>query len=306
MLQKILVAEQPTIVKSDSEQGGKVPSPEVLFDDNIKVDNSSTQDLVSSHYSNPPLTDSDGFYSEHGNRDSGANDDNQDSVCKHEVTNVKVRKYAHKKKEGHCNDTFQAEGPVVDQSSGKKIKMEKKPITTANSEWPGHAQLVPPPPGKDLHLNDQHVFIQFVVRGAIADVTVQILTNHSFPETDQKLKFQRKTLQNAACHCLSEFLPVVDIYEWIMEDINFSDALGELNPIKTNVMTAIAAYELGLGTGEKCADHITTLFDQEAFIFPGSWGTHPMTGKVVYVVLFEWKSGSQISVKFEGNIFGSI
>ena len=51
------------------------------------------------------------------------------------------------------------------------------------------------------------------------------------------------------------------------------------NPVKTNAMTAIAAYELGIG--EKCADHVTALFDREAFVFPGSWGTHPTTGKVV-------------------------
>ena len=245
----------------------------------------------SSRYSNPPLTDSDGFYSEHGDHDSGDNDDNQDSVCKHEVTNTKVRKHACEKKKVHQFTSFQLhtivsiscikgppqrcvssrglplstsnifhlhidpplQVPVVDQSSGEKIKMEKKTITTANSEqWPGHAQLVPPPSGKDLRLNDQHVFIQFVVRGAIADVTVQILANHSFPETDQKLKFRRQTLQNAAHHRRSEFAPIVDIYERIMEDINFSDALGDLvSGLYTN---QLKIFHLLLGYGSIVID----------------------------------------------------
>ncbi|KAF8240415.1 hypothetical protein L208DRAFT_1374300 [Tricholoma matsutake] len=318
LLQKVhsKVAKQPTIVESDSEQRGKGPSPEALFDDDIEVDDSGTQDLVlaattqshrssrSSCYSNLPLTDSDGFHSEHGDHDSGDNDNNQDSVCKHEVTNVKVRKHAHKKKKGHHSNVFQAEVPVVDQSSGEKIKMEKKPITTANSEWPRHAQLVPPPSGKDLHLNDQHVFIQFVVQGAIADITVQILADHSFPETDQKLKFRRQTLQNAACHRCSEFLPIVDIYERIVEDINFSNALGELvkSVLTVSLHCLIERHLYFLDPGalmpqqEKCTKGEPEL--PIAMVALGATG--------VYAVLSEWKSGSRISVKFKGNIFGSI
>jgi hypothetical protein len=52
------------------------------------------------------------------------------------------------------------------------------------------------------------------------------------------------------------------------------------NPVKTTAMTEIAVYELGIG--DKCAERVTALFDHDAFIFPGSWGTNPKTGKMVH------------------------
>jgi hypothetical protein len=74
------------------------------------------------------------------------------------------------------------------------------------------------------------VLVAFVVRGAISDVTAQILLDNSFPETDQKIKYWRDILKQAAAadHRRSEFPPIVDIYERITQDLAFSDALGEL------------------------------------------------------------------------------
>ncbi|KAF8239234.1 hypothetical protein L208DRAFT_1374816 [Tricholoma matsutake] len=138
---------KPTIAESESEQDGKVLSLEALFNDDIEVDDSGTQDLI------------------------------------FKATNRKV-------KLNECTQKEKAELPVVDQSLGKKLK-EKKTVTTVNSkEWPGHAQLVPPPSGKDLWLNDQHPLLQFVIQ---------------------------------------EFPPIVDIYNQIAQDIKFCDALGELH-----------------------------------------------------------------------------
>lgn len=74
------------------------------------------------------------------------------------------------------------------------------------------------------------MLVAFVVRGAISDVTAQILLDNSFPETDQKIKYRRDILKQAAAadHRHSEFPPIVDIYERITQDLAFSDALGEL------------------------------------------------------------------------------
>lgn len=112
-------------------------------------------------------------------------------VCEINFAGVYMPSSQYPTSQGCHNNVFQAEVcpqlvfphpidpllqlPVVDQSLGKKLK-EKKTVTTVNSkEWPGHAQLVPPPSGKDLWLNDQHPLLQFVIQGGIANVTAQIL-----------------------------------------------------------------------------------------------------------------------------------
>jgi hypothetical protein len=187
-----------------------------------------------------------------------------------------------------------------------KVKKERKSMTkTTDSEWPTHAELVLPDTGKGLLLTDQHVYVAHVVRHAITDLTKQTLLEDAFLDTDQKINYHRGLLKRAAHDLKSGNFPIGDIYECLIVDAHFCDALGKLvcvllffvplltglqvtdclsvirGPVKTNASVEIAAYELGVGA--KCMEHVNALFDCWVYIFPGSWIIDPKTRKEVRV-----------------------